>query len=92
MERVDIASLIAVSLAMPIAAFVPALLPRLPLPGLVLELVLGVIIGPQVLGLVLVGGGILIMILFPALARSFLRQVRAYMSRNHQSRYGAGKP
>jgi Kef-type K+ transport system membrane component KefB len=37
---------------MAIAAAIPALLPRLPLPGVVLEIVLGVIVGPQVLGLV----------------------------------------
>ena len=35
-----------------IVAGIPALLPRLPLHGVVLEIVLGVIIGPQVLGLV----------------------------------------
>lgn len=52
MERVDIVNLIAVALAMGLAAAIPALLPRLPLPGVVLEIIFGVIIGPQVLGLV----------------------------------------
>ncbi len=52
MEQVNIVNLIAVTLAMAIAAVIPALLPRLPVPGVVLEIVLGVMIGPQVLGLV----------------------------------------
>src|SRR5271157_6580731 len=52
MEKIDLVNLVAVTLAMAIAAAIPALLPRLPLPGVVLEIVLGVIIGPQVLGLV----------------------------------------
>ena len=37
---------------MAIAAAIPALLPRLPLPGVVLEIVIGAIVGPQVLGIV----------------------------------------
>ena len=45
-------NLIAMAVALPLAAGIPALLPRLPLPGVVLEIVIGVIIGPQVLGLV----------------------------------------
>ncbi len=52
MERIEIVNLIAVALAMGLAAAIPALLPRLPLPGVVLEIVFGVIIGPQVLGIV----------------------------------------
>src|SRR5271166_2188095 len=52
MEHVSTENLIAVAITMAIAAGIPALLPRLPLPGVVLEIVLGVIIGPQVLGLV----------------------------------------
>lgn len=52
MEKIDLVNLIAVTLAMAIAAAIPALLPRLPIPGVVLEIILGVIIGPQVLGLV----------------------------------------
>lgn len=45
-------NLIAMAVAMPLAAGIPALLPRLPLPGVVLEIVIGVVIGPQVLGIV----------------------------------------
>src|SRR5271165_7529539 len=52
MEHVSTENLIVVPIAMALAAGIPALLPRLPLPGVVLEIVLGVIIGPQVLGLV----------------------------------------
>ena len=52
MEHVSTENLIVVAITMAIAAGIPALLPRLPLPGVVLEVVLGVIIGPQVLGLV----------------------------------------
>jgi Kef-type K+ transport system membrane component KefB len=51
MEEGAAGNLIFVSLAIAVAAAVPALLPRLPIPGAVLEIVLGVIIGPQVLGL-----------------------------------------
>ena len=35
---------------MALAAGIPAFLPRLPLPGVVLEIVLGAVVGPQVLG------------------------------------------
>ncbi len=52
MEMVDLVNLVAVTVAMAIGAAIPALTPRLPLPGVVVEIVLGVIIGPQVLGLV----------------------------------------
>jgi Kef-type K+ transport system membrane component KefB len=52
MEQVGITNLLAVTLVLALAAGIPALLPRLPVPGVVLEIVLGVIIGPQVLGLV----------------------------------------
>src|SRR5271166_1107580 len=52
MEHVSTENLIAVAITIAIAAGIPALLPRLPLPGVVLEIVLGVIIGPQVLRLV----------------------------------------
>jgi Kef-type K+ transport system membrane component KefB len=51
MEEGAAGNLIFVSLAIALAAAVPALLPRLPIPGAVLEIALGVIIGPQVLGL-----------------------------------------
>ena len=52
MQQVSTQTLILVALAMAIAAGIPALLPRLPLPGVVIEIVLGAVIGPQVLGLV----------------------------------------
>src|SRR5271165_3155020 len=52
MEQISITNLIAIALAMAIAAAIPALMPRLPVPGVVLEVVIGAIIGPQVLGLV----------------------------------------
>jgi len=52
MEQVSTENLIAVAVTMALAAGIPALLPRLPLPGVVLEIVLGAIIGPQVLDLV----------------------------------------
>jgi Kef-type K+ transport system membrane component KefB len=47
----DSMNMIAVALAMAIAAAIPALLPRLPVPGVVLEILLGVLIGPHLLGL-----------------------------------------
>ena len=52
MEHVSTENLIVVAITMALAAGIPALLPRLPLSGVVLEVVLGVIIGPQVMGLV----------------------------------------
>ena len=52
MQQVSTENLILVALAMAIAAGIPALLPRLPLPGVVIEIVLGAVIGPQILGLV----------------------------------------
>ena len=52
MQEVSTQNLILVAMAMAIAAGIPALLPRLPLPGVVIEIVLGAVIGPQVLGLV----------------------------------------
>src|SRR4051794_1923003 len=52
MAQIDIVNLIVVALAIAVAAAVPALLPRLPAPGVVLEIVIGVLAGPQVLGLV----------------------------------------
>jgi Kef-type K+ transport system membrane component KefB len=50
MEHVDITNLIVVAVEMAVTACIPALLPRLPVPGVVLEIVIGVIVGPQVLG------------------------------------------
>ncbi|MGC2202856.1 MAG: hypothetical protein WA633_22305 [Stellaceae bacterium] len=41
MEEVNIDNLIAVAVAMAIAAGIPALLPRVPLPDVVLEIVIG---------------------------------------------------
>ncbi len=52
MQHVDITNLIVVALAIAATAGIPALFPRLPVPGVVLEIVAGAIIGPQVLGLV----------------------------------------
>jgi Kef-type K+ transport system membrane component KefB len=52
MEQIDATNLAAVALAMVIASGIPALLPCLPLPGVVLEIMLGAVIGPQVLGIV----------------------------------------
>ena len=52
MEQVSTENLIVVAVVMAIAAAIPALLPRLPVPGVVLEIVLGVVAGPQFLGLI----------------------------------------
>jgi Kef-type K+ transport system membrane component KefB len=52
MEQVNIVNLIVVALVMAVAAGIPALLPHLPVPGVVLDIVLGAVVGPQVLGLV----------------------------------------
>jgi Kef-type K+ transport system membrane component KefB len=52
MEQVNTVNLIVVAVVMAIAAGIPALLPRLPVPGVVLDIVLGAVVGPQVLGLV----------------------------------------
>lgn len=51
MDEAGASNLIVVGVAIALAAAVPAVLPRLPLPGAVLEIVLGVLVGPQVLGL-----------------------------------------
>ena len=51
MEEGGATNLIYVGVAIAIAAAIPAVLPRLPVPGAVLEIVLGILIGPQVLGL-----------------------------------------
>lgn len=50
MQHIDIANLIIVAVAMAVAAGIPALLPRLPVPGVVLEILIGAIVGPQILG------------------------------------------
>jgi len=41
MEQVDITNLIVVAVGMAVAACIPALVPRLPVPGVVLEIVIG---------------------------------------------------
>jgi Kef-type K+ transport system membrane component KefB len=51
MEEGGANNLIIVGIAAALAAAIPALLPRLLLPGAVIEIVLGILIGPQVLGL-----------------------------------------
>jgi Kef-type K+ transport system membrane component KefB len=52
MGQVDITNLIVVAIAIAVAGGLPALFPRMPVPGVVLELVIGAVVGPQVLGLV----------------------------------------
>jgi len=51
MEEGGATNLIYVGVAIVIAAAIPTLVPRLPLPGAVLEILLGILIGPQLLGL-----------------------------------------
>ncbi len=51
MHDVDPAGLIAVFAAIAVASLIPALFPRLGIPGVVLEIAAGVLIGPHVLGL-----------------------------------------
>jgi Kef-type K+ transport system membrane component KefB len=52
MQQISTENLIAVAITMALAAGIPAVLSRLPLPGEVLEIVLGAIVRPQILGLV----------------------------------------
>lgn len=52
MAHINITNLIVLAIALPVAAALPALFPRLPVPGVVWEIIIGVIIGPQVMGLV----------------------------------------
>jgi Kef-type K+ transport system membrane component KefB len=52
MQQISTENLIAVAITMALAAGAPVVFPRLPLPGVLLEIVLGAVIGPQVLGLV----------------------------------------
>src|SRR5271165_5359637 len=52
MDQVNVVNLIAVAIALSLSAVIPAVLPRLPVPGVVLEIVIGVLIGPQVLNIV----------------------------------------
>lgn len=58
MEGVNVANLIAVGVAIAVAAGIPALFPRLPLPGVVLEIAIGALIGPQLLGIAKPGPGL----------------------------------
>jgi Kef-type K+ transport system membrane component KefB len=51
MEEGGATNLIYVGVAIAVAAAIPAMLPRLPLPGAVLEILLGILIGPQVLAI-----------------------------------------
>ncbi|MCI0600946.1 MAG: cation:proton antiporter [Beijerinckiaceae bacterium] len=51
MDESTVSNLIVLGVAMALTAAIPALLPRLPLPGAVLEILLGAIAGPQILGL-----------------------------------------
>lgn len=50
MEQVNTVNLIVVAVVMAIAAGNHALLPRLPMTGVVLDIVLRAVVGPQVLG------------------------------------------
>jgi Kef-type K+ transport system membrane component KefB len=52
MHSLDPSGLIAVCFVYAAAAAIPALLPRLPLPGVVLEIIGGAVFGPQILGLI----------------------------------------
>lgn len=52
MTHIDMVGVVAVFAAMTVAAALPALFPRLGIPGVVLEIAAGVLIGPQVLDLV----------------------------------------
>jgi Kef-type K+ transport system membrane component KefB len=52
MQQISTENLIAAAITMALAAGIPAVFPRLPLPGVVLEIVLGAVIGRQILGLV----------------------------------------
>lgn len=50
MQHIDITNLVIVAIAISVAASILALFPKLPVPGVVLEIILGVLVGPQVLG------------------------------------------
>lgn len=52
MHALDPSGLIAVCFVYAAAAAIPALLPRLPIPGVVLEIIGGALFGPQILGLI----------------------------------------
>ena len=54
-QEVDSWNLIGVAITLAVAAGIPALFPRLPVPGVVLEILFGVVFGPQVLAIVMPG-------------------------------------
>lgn len=58
MHDVDPVGLVAVFAAIAVASLIPALFPRLGIPGVVLEIAAGVLIGPHVLGLAAPGPAI----------------------------------
>ncbi len=72
MDEINATNLIAVAIAMVIAAAVPALFPRVPVPSVVLEIALGAVIGPQVLGIVHPGERLNFMADFLGLGMLFL--------------------
>ena len=71
MESLHYTSLIGVAAAMALAAAIPAFFPRLLVPGVVLELAFGVVLGPQVMH-VLVGGPIAHLLYVLGLSMLFL--------------------
>jgi Kef-type K+ transport system membrane component KefB len=48
-QHIDITNLIVGAIAIAVSAGIPALFPRLPVPGVALEIIIGTIVGPQVL-------------------------------------------
>lgn len=50
MGEISTQNLVLVALALTVSAAIPALFPKLPVPGVVREIVIGAIIGPQVFG------------------------------------------
>jgi len=50
MQHIDVTNLIVVAIAIAVAASIPALFPRWPVPRVVLEILIGAIVGPQILG------------------------------------------
>ncbi len=72
MDEINATNMVAVALAMVIAAAVPAVFPRLPVPSVVLEIALGALIGPQVLGIVHPGERLNFMADFLGLGMLFL--------------------
>lgn len=50
MEHVSTENLMVVAAGLALASLIPALFPRLPVPGVVLEIIFGAVAGPQILG------------------------------------------